>query len=308
MGAMPDPDLSRRAALAAPLALSLTAAADDRISRDVWRDEARGREVPVLLRAPPGDGPVPAVLISHGLGGSREGLGYLGRALASAGFLAIHLQHHGTDDALWRGAGGGVAMAAAALDVRGALDRLGDVAFALNRLPPRADPARLAIAGHSYGAWVTQHALGQRLPGGAHGLALPDPRLKAGVALSPTPARGLPPRVAYGGLTAPLLSVTGTEDDGFIEGVRAAQRREVFTGASNPAALAVLAGAVHASFADEPAAGARWVEPTFHERAAGLAVAFLRAALLGEEAAARFLREGAPDLLRPKDELSLRKI
>ena len=64
---------------------------------------------------------------------------------------------------------------------------------------------------------------------------------------------------------------------------------------------AVLNGAVHASFADEPGAGARWSDPTYHGRTAGLATAFLRATLLGDAAAARFLREGAPDLLHPHD-------
>ena len=309
---MRHPDLSRRAALAVPLGASLAAgspavaAPRDEPRRDVWRDAARGREVPVLIRAPAGSGPAPTVLISHGLGGSRDGLGYLGRALAAEGFLAIHLQHPGTDDSLWRGSDPRVAMAAAALAVQGAVDRLGDVLFALGRLPARADPERLAIAGHSYGAWVVQAMLGQRLPGGGRGMALPEPRLKAGIALSPTPARGFPPRLAYAAMTAPLLSVTGTGDDGWIEGVQARQRREVFENATNPGALAVLAGAVHSSFADEPAAGARWADPTFHARTAGLSVAFLRASLLREADAARFLRDGAPDLLAPGDELATR--
>ncbi len=310
---MRHPDLSRRAALAVPLGASLVtgsptgARAENEPGRAVWRDAARGRDVPVLVRVPAGDGPAPAVLISHGLGGSREGLSYLGRALAAAGFVAIHLQHPGTDDQLWRG-GGGAAMGAAALDVRGAVDRLGDAVFALGRLPARADPGRVAIAGHSYGAWLVQVMLGQRLPGGSRGMALPDPRLRAGVALSPVPARGMPARLAYGGIAAPLLGVTGTADDGWIEGVQARQRREPFEGGGNPGALAVLSGATHAAFADEPAAGARWADPTFHGRAAGLAVAFLRAVLLRDADAARFLREGAPDLLLPADELVTRGI
>ena len=98
-----------------------------------------------------------------------------------------------------------------------------------------------------------------------------------------------------------MLHVTGSNDDGWLEGVRAAQRREPFEAARNPGALAVLNAAVHASFADEPGAGARWSDPTYHGRTAGLATAFLRATLLGDAAAARFLREGAPDLLHPHD-------
>ncbi|GAV35487.1 esterase [Roseomonas sp. TAS13] len=270
-------------------------------SENHWRDPARDREIPVLLRIPAGRGPFPTVLLSHGLGGSRHGLAYLGGALARAGFLAIHLQHPGSDDSLWRHGGDRMALAAAAFDVNVALDRLYDVRFALDNLPPQADAGRLAIAGHSFGAWTVQAMLGQRLPGGDRGLNLPDPRLKAGIALSPIPAQGLPPRLAYAGFVAPMLHVTGSNDDGWIEGVRAAQRREPFEAARNPGALAVLNGAVHASFADEPGAGARWSDPTYHARTAGLATAFLRATLLGDAAAARFLREGAPDLLHPHD-------
>ncbi|MFT8244098.1 alpha/beta hydrolase family protein [Roseomonas sp. BN140053] len=302
--------ITRRAALAAPVALVATAAAaaPGPEQRVVWRDAARNRDIPVLIREPAGSEPAPAVLISHGLGGSRDGLGYLGRALAEAGFLAIHLQHVGSDDSLWRGGGDRLALAAAALDVQGAVNRLGDVLFALDHLPERADPRSLAIAGHSYGAWVVQAMLGERLPGGGRGLRLPDPRLKAGVALSPIPAQGLPPRLAYAGFVAPMLFVTGTADDGFIEGVRAVQRREPFEGGQNPAALAVLAGAVHASFADEQGAGARWADPTFHARTAGLAVAFLRGVLNGDVEGTRFLRDGAPGLLAPADELRTRSL
>jgi dienelactone hydrolase len=286
--------------------------------REIWRDPARDRGLPVLLRLPAGRGPAPAVLVSHGLGGSREGLGYLGRALAEAGFLALHVQHPGSDEALWRGAGQpGLALAAAAFDAAQALARLQDGIFALdellrrNRAPGplrgRVDPERLAAAGHSYGAWTVQHLLGQRLPGGAPPLALPDLRLRAGVLLSPVPPRGLPPRLAFARMAAPLLHVTGTRDHGYIEGTTAEQREGPFHAIGGvPQALAVLDGATHAAFADEPAAGARWAEPAFHGRTAGLAVLFLRMTLLGNAAAAALLRQGAPGLLHPGDRLEVK--
>ncbi|WP_376099945.1 alpha/beta hydrolase family protein [Roseomonas sp. CCTCC AB2023176] len=272
--------------------------------RGVWRDSRRARDIPVLTRAPPGPGPFPAVIVSHGLGGSREGLAYLGRALANAGYVAIHLQHVGTDDSLWRN--GGAGLAAGALDVQGALDRLLDTKFALDNLPPSADAQRIAIAGHSYGAWTVQHMLGERLPGGDRGLGLPDPRLKAGIALSPIPARGLPPRLAYGGIVAPVLHVTGTNDGGYIEGVQPRDRRAPFEGSAGPAALAVLDGAVHQSFADEAAAGPRFSDPTYHPRTAALSVTFLDAVLRRDEAALARLRDARTTILSPTDEFVLR--
>ncbi|MBP0443365.1 acetylhydrolase [Roseomonas sp. SSH11] len=309
--------LARRALLAAPALLPFLAApgcaaapsavsrpGEARIteSRTVWRDAARARDIPVLIREPAGSGPAPTVFISHGLGGSREGLAYLGRALAENGYLAIHLQHIGSDDSLWRGGGDRmVGLAAGALNVQAALDRLLDVKFALDNLPRRADPERLAVAGHSFGAWTVQHMLGERLPGGDRGLGLPDPRLKAGVALSPIPAIGLPPRLAYGGFAVPMLHITGTEDHGFIEGIRAPARRAPFEQSTNPGALVVLAGALHASFADEQEAGGRYAESTYHARAASLSVTFLDAVLRGDAADRAVLRNGATGLLGPGD-------
>lgn len=323
MADLRHPAIDRRALLAAPALLPFLAApgcaapsanqnpAEARITetRTTWRDAARARDIPVLIRAPAGTGPAPAVILSHGLGGSREGLGYLGHALAEAGYLAIHLQHIGSDDSLWRGANA-PGLAAGALDVQAALNRLLDVKYALSNPPERADPARLAIAGHSYGAWTVQHMLGERLPGGDRGLGLPDQRLKAGIVLSPIPAIGLPPRLAYAGIAAPLLHVTGTEDHGFIEGIRAPARRAPFEGSTNPGALAVLRGAAHGSFADEREVGGRFTEATYHARTGALSVTFLDAVLRGDTAAAAAaaatLRGGAGALLGPGDEFVAR--
>jgi predicted dienelactone hydrolase len=306
------PAMTRRALLAAAL---LPAAAEAEPLRLSWRDAARGRDIPVLIRLPEGAGPHPVVLLSHGLGGSREGLGYLGRACAQAGFLAIHLQHPGSDEAVWRGAEGRMALAAAALDATQALARLQDGIFAVaeairrgalpgDPLAGRVDAARIAIAGHSYGAWTVQHLLGQRIPGGDRGLALPEPRLRAGIALSPSPPRGLPPRIAFARVATPMLHVTGTADHGFVEGATPADREIPFRAIeSAPQALLVLAGAPHAAFADEAAAGPRWADPTFHARTAGAALAFLRLALLGDAASRAALRAGLPGLLEDGDRL-----
>jgi predicted dienelactone hydrolase len=287
--------------------------------RTIWRDAAREREIPVLLRLPAAARPRPAVLISHGLGGSREGMAYLGHGLAEAGFVAIHLQHPGTDAAVWRGlAQRGPALAAAALDVHNALARLRDGIFAVEEvlrrsarqgdpLAGRVDPQRLAIAGHSYGAWLVQHLLGQRIPGGDRGLNLPERRLRAGVALSPSPPRGLPPRLAFAAVTTPMLHVTGTADHGWVEGATPADREIPFRSIEGaPQALAVLGGATHAAFAHEAEAGGRWADPTYHARTVALAVLFLRATLDGDIAAQRSLRSGAPSLLGEGDRLEVK--
>ena len=202
---------------------------------------------------------------------------------------------------MWRGVDSiPLAMAAAVLDVRNALDRLKDVVFALDTLPrvpglrDRADMTRAAIAGHSYGAWTVLHMLGERLPGGDWGITLPDRRLKAGIAISPFPPLGLPPAVAYAAITAPILHITGSEDRGFIEAATPADRTIPYRDIAAPAVLAVLAGATHASFAGEAAAGPAWDNPAYQGRTAALATLFLRAVLLHDSNAEAQLRRGAP--------------
>lgn len=310
--------MQRRALLALAGLAPLGAAAAGSVLTEAWTDPVRKRVLPVRLRLPQGEGAAPAVVLSHGLGGSRDGLAYLGCGLVEAGFVVLHLQHPGTDSALWQGrADIGAALMAAVLDAGQALARLQDGIFAVDELLRRAarpgllhgrvDPARIAAAGHSYGAWTVQHLVGQRLPGGDHGLRLPDPRLRAGVLLSPIPPRGLPPRFAFDRVAVPLLHVTGTQDNGYIEGTRPADREIPFRALSGvPQVLAVLNGATHAAFADEPVAGPRWSDPTYHARTAGLSVAFLRAVLLGDAEAAMLLRSGAPGLLAPGDRLEVK--
>lgn len=298
----------------APAVIQPPAAAAPSDPLQEWNDGARRRPVPVRVRLPASLAPAPVVLVSHGLGGSRDGLAYLGRALAEAGFLVIHVQHVGTDASVWRGqAEPGLAMAAAVLDIRRALDRLHDIAFVLDHLhrnfAARADLSRIAIAGHSYGAWTVTHMLGERLPGGGLleatlGLQLPDPRLRAGIALSPVPPLGMRASDAFDRVTAPILHVTGSQDHGIIEAATPADRLIPYRNIAAPGVLAVLAGATHAAFAGEPTAGTRWDDPTYQPRVAKLAVLFARATLLQDKVAATLLHH-AP-LLAPADHLEHR--
>lgn len=313
------PGMTTRRCLLGAIPPLLATATADAASRPAdllqdWHDPDRSRTIPVRIRFPAASAAAPLVVISHGLGGSRDGLAYLGNGLADAGFIAVHLQHQGTDIAVWRGVESvPLAMAAAVLDVRNALDRLKDVIFALNTvagapsLRGRVDPARMAIAGHSYGAWTVLHMLGERLPGGDWSLALPDHRLKAGIALSPVPPIGIPAGVAYAGITAPILHITGTNDRGFIEVATPEDRTIPYRNIAAPGALAVLNGATHASFAGEAAAGPFWNNPAYQGRTAALATLFLRTVLERDSNAEAQLRRGTPlaagDHLECKGEL-----
>jgi hypothetical protein len=86
-------------------ALTSTAQGHRVLDLDLF-DTSRQRPVPARVylpqRASPSQ-PVPLVVFSHGLGGSRAGYSYLGRHWADAGIASLHPQHVGSDNRLWQG-------------------------------------------------------------------------------------------------------------------------------------------------------------------------------------------------------------
>ena len=94
------------------------------------------REVPVKLYFPKsGDGPFPVIVFSHGLGGSRDGYEYLGRHWASHGYVSVHLQHKGSDTAVWKGQAKPVeAMRQSLNDLHNSINRPLDVRFAIDQM------------------------------------------------------------------------------------------------------------------------------------------------------------------------------
>jgi len=65
-------------------------------------DAARDRDLPVRVYLPTNTAPEPVVLFSHGLGGSRAGSVFLGEHWAARGYVAVFLQHPGSDDLVWK--------------------------------------------------------------------------------------------------------------------------------------------------------------------------------------------------------------
>jgi len=278
------------------------------VVRETWTDAARQRrEVPVLLYLPKGSNkPAPVVVFSHGLGGSREGYAYLGEFWASHGYVSVHIQHPGSDDAVWRDApqGEGIkALAAAARSPTVALQRAQDMPFLLDELAKRhADEAsplagrldmeRVAIAGHSFGAWSALVAGGQRIvsPSG-RAMQFADPRVKAILPLS-----------APDDVRVPAMHMTATLDDSPIGGTSPEERRIPFDSAPAPAGdgadsyLVIFDGGDHMTFAGTPTRRLdktqRDNDQTFHPMIRLATLAFLDAYLRGDESAKRWLQEG----------------
>ena len=190
-----------------------------------WNDPARERSLPLKVRIPVGSEKVPLIIFSHGLGGSRVGGKAWGEHWSANGYLVVHVQHPGSDELLWKGAGEGLPKQRL---MRGAtaeqlLGRVDDVRFVLDEFSrqqsktdaptwvKRADLSRIAMTGHSFGARTTMSLAGERFPGPIKSLA--DARITAFIAFSPA-TQGLkrtwPER--YGEMTKPFFTVTGTID------------------------------------------------------------------------------------------------
>jgi predicted dienelactone hydrolase len=211
------------------------------VVRMIWEDQKRNREIPVRIYAPKdGNGPFPVIVFSHGLGGTAAGYEYLGRHWASYGYVSVHIQHHGSDDAVWKDSKTPLAdMKKAAADVNNALNRPLDVRFALDELTElnkdsktlkgRLDLERVGMAGHSFGAYTTLAVAGQTfVTAGGKESKLDDPRVKAAIAMSSSPGKNKDYDTVFGSIKIPILHMTGTKDETPITDVKAEDRRIPF--------------------------------------------------------------------------------
>ncbi len=74
-----------------------------RIQDFTVQDKVRNRGIPIRVYCPVDKAPAPVVLFSHGLGGSREGSVFLGKHWAGRGYMAVFMQHPGSDTSVWQG-------------------------------------------------------------------------------------------------------------------------------------------------------------------------------------------------------------
>jgi dienelactone hydrolase len=283
-----EPEAPPAASLPPPL-IELPAAALFHTMDLDWFDAARQRAVPVRLYLPKGasaEKPVPLVVFSHGIGGSRRGYSYLGQFWAGQGYASLHLQHVGSDRTVWQGNVFGVVgrLQAAAQEAE-AVARVQDLKFALDQLlagehARSLDAQRIVAAGHSYGANTTLLAVGARVEREGRAVELRDARLKAAIVISAPPFYGekSPPAV-LGAIEVPTLHVTATEDIIRVPGYYspASDRLAVFDATGGPRkTLAVFSGGSHSIFTDRGGTGGAVLNPQVKRATQLLSLAFLR--------------------------------
>lgn len=282
------------------------------------RDGQRDRHVPIKVYRPVDAKEArPVVLVSHGLGGTREGLSFLGNHWASHGYICVHLQHLGSDDSVWRDAPARdrlKAMRKAAMTPQVAVDRAEDVPYVLDelarldqdkasKLHGKLDLGKVGIAGHSFGAWSAMAAGGMTV-GGKLGKSFADDRIRCIIPLSPPVAQERQREATYRTLDRPALMMTGTLDSSVINNTTAEERLipyRIMPGVSKdgaPKYLINFDGADHMTFSGETKRRLLGkVSPednkVFHSLIQQSTTAFLDCYLLGDAEAKGWLNDGA---------------
>lgn len=279
------------------------------------------RKVPVKVYLP-SNKRAPVVLFSHGLGGSREGFKHGGEHWARRGYVAVFVQHPGSDDSVWRNKGAGQRMASAreAANAQNLVLRIEDVKATIDclerieqgdasvpndakQLQSRMDLAHIGMSGHSFGAITTQMVSGQSPVVSTQKPT--DSRIRAAVILSPSqPKMGQPERV-FGQVAIPWLLMTGTKDNSPIGDQSAESRLKVFP--ALPAGQkyqVVFEGGTHSFLGERPRRLSMNDEPNSHARSTlALSTAFWDAYLSSDADAKQWLDgDGPRRLLAPADQ------
>jgi len=297
---------------------------NDRSSRPppldlVVLDAQRQREIPLRIYLPASTAPAPVVLFSHGLGGTREGNPYLGEHWSARGYVVVVMQHHGSDDAVWKGVDAQRRMASLkrAASIENALLRFKDVSVVIDQLEKwqnagdsaesslllgRIDLNRIGMSGHSFGAVTTQAVSGQRTLRGEAGFT--DTRIKAALIMSPSAPRFGDPKAAFAAVSIPWLLMTGTHDVFAVGDADMASRLAVFPSLPNGGKYElVLDGAEHNAFGDRALPGETLPrKPNHHRVILALSTAFWDAWLCDNVGARAWLDgSGASSVLEAGD-------
>jgi len=280
-----------------------------------------GREVPLKFYLPADKKPAPLILLSHGLGGSREVGAYLGEHWAKAGYVVVAMQHVGSDESVWKDVPALQRMLALrkAASIKTFLARMKDVPAALDQLEKwnvekghtlhrRMDMEHIGIGGHSYGALTTQALAGQSF--GRRGPVYFDQRIDAGFAMSPSIPRRGAANEAFGKISIPMLLMTGTKDGNFISKAPPESRRGVFAAlppsdkkATTRHYELVLKDAEHGAFSDRKLPGEGKRNPNHHRAIKAISTAFWDSVLKNNGKASEWLNGKSPSALLEKGDL-----
>ncbi len=296
--------------------LSITKAPNPEPVDLVVKDTQRNREIPLRIYLPADKSPAPVVIFSHGLGGSKEGNPYLGQHWSARGYVAVFLQHAGSDEAVWKDVPTLQRMSRLkqAASLQNTMLRLKDIPAVIDQLERwnqssdsplmgRMDLKRIGMSGHSFGAVTTQGVSGQRTARGD--ATFTEKRIKAAIAMSPnSPKSGGDPKQLFGGVTIPWLLMTGTNDTAAVGDATVESRLAVYPALPTGGKYElVFEGGEHEAFSDHQLQVTRSKRnPNHHRAILAISTAFWDAWLRDDAAARAWLDGTGPStVLEKKD-------
>jgi predicted dienelactone hydrolase len=276
----------------------------------VVHDATRNRDIPVLIYLPTNTAPAPVVLFSHGLGGNRFGSAFLGEHWAARGYVAVFVQHPGSDDSVWKDTAKSRRFQAMkrAASLNNFMLRVKDIPAVLDQLTrwnadqtsalaDRLDLKKIGMSGHSFGAVTTEAVSGETFP--IEGTELTDSRIKAAIVFSPSTPKGSNVNKAFASVKIPWLLMTGTKDIAPIGGADMKSRLGVYPALQGvPKYEVVLDKAEHSAFTDRALPGDKEPRnPNHHRVILALSTAFWDAYLRDDAAARAWLNGDGPRLV-----------
>jgi predicted dienelactone hydrolase len=273
------------------------------------KDQARNREIPLRIYYPETSGLTsPVILVSHGIGGSKSTGNWVGKFLASHGYVCIFMTHYGSDTSLLDFSAGlqeNIKRLQKSLadpnniinrpqDVTKVIDWLELTGANLPELKGRLDLKNIGLTGHSFGAFTTLAVAGAYAEASRkqYGKTFDDPRPKAFLAMSPPgPAPGVDPTPIFSEINRPTMIMTGSNDqDPIIQPPRSAESRldaYKYMPPGNKYAL-WIEGAYHYTFGD--GRPGQTIDPFARKITRIVCLAFFDAYLRGDTTALSFLK------------------
>ncbi|NWG45223.1 MAG: hypothetical protein HXY25_01580 [Alphaproteobacteria bacterium] len=267
-------------------------------------DARRGKDIPLRITYPVGEGKVPALVFSHGAWAARYFYAPLARHWASHGYAVIQPTHadssdfgYAWDDPVVFSEEIRYSRPQDVSAIISAINQLG-----VPGLDGRIDEDRIAAGGHSYGADTTMMAGGLKsLNSKGEAVDYSDPRIKAMMPLSGQGLDESRTKEAFAAIDIPTLFMTGTRDPARLDRPYT-WRLDPFTYATpGNKFLVFVEGLDHGfgktvlpdpEFPQPPPSGVRpWRDDAVHGLVTKSATtAFLDAFLNGDQAALEYLK------------------